>query len=584
MPKMIKNNKENEEKNIVKKQTGITLIALVITIIVLLILASVSIAMLTGNNGILTQAKNAKEATEKADEKENNDLLEIEMRANNSIANIPNLKEGMIPVKWDASNKTWEVADKNNTGNDWYNYSASSKKWANVVTVKENCSNGKTRIDYLNAGVGTAIPEEDITTMFVWIPRYSYYVKSGYHENANGTGEMAIKFLVGTSDKIIDAPKGQGTALRTSDTNGKTNGEKYVVHPAFTANTDLGGTGEEITGFWVGKFESSNVESPRNNEGITASSDGKLLYGYGNQKDITIRPNVTSWRNVNVNNIYVVSQNMSKDENKLYGFNSSELTTAMMQNSQWGAVAYLAQSEYGNIQKDTENESGIWNNSYNEGFTVTSSNSYKMDNRSTNMTGMSGSSKNDYSNYYSKVVEGSKKDNGDSIEITYTNINNDSTSGSNYTRTYYRYYTENGKKASTTGTIYGIYDMSGGLWEYMANYLGSATENSYVNSSSKLNEKYQTSYAGDGKTYSTEDRTTNYKANQGKYGDAIWETSNGCNEQFSWNQDYSYFPYTVNPFFLRGGSYDYSTAAGPFYFGDAYGGGYSYYSFRVVLF
>ena len=580
MPKMIKNNKENEEKNIVKKQTGITLIALVITIIVLLILASVSIAMLTGNNGILTQAKNAKEATEKAAEKENNDLLEIEMRANNSIANIPNLKEGMIPVKWNASNKTWEVADKSNTGNDWYNYSASSKKWANVVTVKENCSNGKTRIDYLNAGVGTAIPEEDITTMFVWIPRYSYYVKSGYHENANGTGEMAIKFLVGTSDKIIDAPAGQETALRTSETNG----EKYVVHPAFTANTDLGGTGEEITGFWVGKFESSNVESPRNNEGITASSDGKLLYGYGNQKDITIRPNVTSWRVSTVTTLFNVSQNMSKDEKNLYGFNSSELTTAMMQNSQWGAVAYLAQSEYGNIQKDTENESGIWNNSYNEGFTVTSSNSYKMDNRSTNMTGMSGSSKNDYSNYYSKVVEGSKKDNGDSIEITYTNINNDSTSGSNYTRTYYRYYTENGKKASTTRNIYGIYDMSGGSWEYMANYLGSATGNSYVNSFLKLNEKYQTSYAGDGKTSSTEDRTTNYKANQGKYGDAILETSNGCNGQFSWNQDYSNFTYTAYPFFVRGGYYSVSTGTGPFFFYNVYGGGGYNGSFRVVLF
>ena len=42
------------------KQNGITLIALVITIIVLLILAGVSIAMLTGENGILTQANNAK--------------------------------------------------------------------------------------------------------------------------------------------------------------------------------------------------------------------------------------------------------------------------------------------------------------------------------------------------------------------------------------------------------------------------------------------------------------------------------------------------------------------------------------------
>jgi len=43
---------------------GITLIALVVTIIVLLILAGVSIAMLTGDNGILTQAQNAKVQTE----------------------------------------------------------------------------------------------------------------------------------------------------------------------------------------------------------------------------------------------------------------------------------------------------------------------------------------------------------------------------------------------------------------------------------------------------------------------------------------------------------------------------------------
>ena len=42
------------------KNKGITLIALVITIIVLLILAGISIAMLTGENGILTQANNAK--------------------------------------------------------------------------------------------------------------------------------------------------------------------------------------------------------------------------------------------------------------------------------------------------------------------------------------------------------------------------------------------------------------------------------------------------------------------------------------------------------------------------------------------
>ena len=70
MRKIVKNKKRHEKKNIVKKQTGITLIALVITIIVLLILAGVSIAMLTGNNGILTQANQAKENTKVATAKE----------------------------------------------------------------------------------------------------------------------------------------------------------------------------------------------------------------------------------------------------------------------------------------------------------------------------------------------------------------------------------------------------------------------------------------------------------------------------------------------------------------------------------
>ena len=53
-----------------KEQKGITLIALVITIIVLLILAGVSIAMLTGENGILNQAVKAGDNTKVAEAKE----------------------------------------------------------------------------------------------------------------------------------------------------------------------------------------------------------------------------------------------------------------------------------------------------------------------------------------------------------------------------------------------------------------------------------------------------------------------------------------------------------------------------------
>ena len=53
-----------------KKENGITLIALVVTIIVLLILAGVSISMLTGENGILKRAREAAEKTEQADRDE----------------------------------------------------------------------------------------------------------------------------------------------------------------------------------------------------------------------------------------------------------------------------------------------------------------------------------------------------------------------------------------------------------------------------------------------------------------------------------------------------------------------------------
>ena len=55
-------------------ERGITLIALVVTIVVLLILAGVSISMLTGENGIIKQASNAKDATEQAKVEELVDL------------------------------------------------------------------------------------------------------------------------------------------------------------------------------------------------------------------------------------------------------------------------------------------------------------------------------------------------------------------------------------------------------------------------------------------------------------------------------------------------------------------------------
>ena len=67
-----------KRKENLKSQKAITLIALVITIIVLLILAAVSIATLTGENGILTQAGNAKEQTKVAENEEKSKINNYE--------------------------------------------------------------------------------------------------------------------------------------------------------------------------------------------------------------------------------------------------------------------------------------------------------------------------------------------------------------------------------------------------------------------------------------------------------------------------------------------------------------------------
>ena len=93
------------------KEKGITLIALVITIIVLLILAGVSIAMLTGDNGILSQAQNAKKKTELASEKEAIQLSVPEYQ----LANEEKYKLGTTLYDKNADNSTiWDLFVNNN--------------------------------------------------------------------------------------------------------------------------------------------------------------------------------------------------------------------------------------------------------------------------------------------------------------------------------------------------------------------------------------------------------------------------------------------------------------------------------------
>ena len=96
-------------KEKLKQKKGITLIALVITIIVLLILAGISIAMLTGNNGILTQAQNAKEQNTEGSEIEKIKLAYNTLATKLNIGEIEkitadNIKQEMIKNGEDENN------------------------------------------------------------------------------------------------------------------------------------------------------------------------------------------------------------------------------------------------------------------------------------------------------------------------------------------------------------------------------------------------------------------------------------------------------------------------------------------------
>lgn len=113
-----------------RRSKGITLIALVITIIVLLILVGVSIAMLTGKNGIITQAENAKNKTEEAEAQEKADLDEQNVIIENIVAG-ENGSGGTLPSNNDTkpflpegatvtnNNLDTGVTIKDSNGNEW---------------------------------------------------------------------------------------------------------------------------------------------------------------------------------------------------------------------------------------------------------------------------------------------------------------------------------------------------------------------------------------------------------------------------------------------------------------------------------
>jgi hypothetical protein len=279
----------------------------------------------------------------------------------------------------------------------------------------------------------------------------------------------------------------------------------------------------ELTGIWVAKFEASAAEGVVN----PYSADGSCPSGSDNvtTKTIQILPNKISWRCISIGNIFTNIKNMETKSVYGWGTTGNNIDTHLMKNTEWGAVAYLSKSTYG---KNTE-EIYINNNQ----------------------------------NYITGCAANSATEGG------YNGCRN-------------TYESSGGVKASTTGNIYGIYDLSGSAWERVSAYVDNANGNlagqglSIINAISKYKDVYTKN--------TTDDTANNYLLTVNKKGEAVWETSsNGIATGLGWSSDFTNMPNTVGPWFFRGGGWHSGSGAGAFTFNSTYGGPDSSFGFRPTL-
>ena len=453
---------------------------------------------------------------------------EIHDQIDESGANYPDLVQGLIPVVYNKATSKWVKADTESSTSTygWYDYT--NKKWANAVLVTET-----NRAIYKKATAGTEITDSDILAFYVWIPRYKYKVwninkvigTDSY--NARTTGiDIVFESDTNTTGTIICNNYSYATPSSDAGSPNETcTGENsdYYTHPAFTFEDN------ELRGFWIGKFELSS-EAP------TATNGG------GSSTTLTARilPNVNSWRSNELSNFSTVIQGM-QNTNNIYGLSADKtlVDSHMLTNMEWGAVAYLTNSNYGRCTGGTCTEVTI-------------------NNCSTYVTGIG----------------------GDKVSANFSSTT--CTTDAN------KYNGAKGVLASTTGNVYGVYDMSGGSWEYVMGNM-SSTVDTYTFYSSNAgfssswysnysNQKYVNTYAN-GSTYNNQ---TAY--NRARLGDATGEVVLTASYNGGWYSDYAYFPYSDNSWFNRGGTYNINSQnPGVFSFDNNKGGSYKYVSTRAAL-
>lgn len=266
----------------------------------------------------------------------------------------PLLIDGLVPVILN-DDGTVIKADINKP---WYKYS--NKQWANAVILD-------TDYEY---EVGDEILEEDIKAYFVWVPKYSYKLfELGIDIDTDSILEKAhsIDIKFGVNDTLDRRENECTTSLKSGEVESCKVGD-YMTHPAFLAF--------DINGFWASKFETT-----------------------GTTEQITIKPNLTSLRNLTIAEMFTLSYDFRRENN-----------SHMMKNTEWGAISYLAHSKYGIDSKIEINNSGV---NYLTGYSGTSKYGEKATASTTgNITGIYDMSGNAYE-LVAAYLYGIDKDNFD---------------------------------------------------------------------------------------------------------------------------------------------------------------------------
>ena len=347
---------------------------------------------------------------------------------------------------------------------------------------------------------------------------------------------MAIGYAGGTKD----SPGAIGINFIAEDVTAPSDAANYKVHPAFTFGTD------QLAGIWVGKFETGNQTSCTATNSVANSACDLTTLG------VQVKPNVPSWRGIRVSTAFTVSREMSNAGN-VYGLNNGTTDSHMMKNTEWGAVAYLSESIYGKYG----------NSAY------------------------SGANKEVYINNYWNNSQ------------TLTGCSAGAPSTAQASTCAYTYEKPTGGTgASTTGNIYGVYDMSGGAYEYVMGNM-KANGNLEQQSGYQNTNNYNSGFTGvnyDGtqvsgraypaaKYYDAYNYSTSNSDHSTCYipGDATYEVSQGDGKTNGWYSDYAYFVATGSPWFYRGGYFGDTTNAGVFNFYNTNGSTHTVLSFRLVL-